>query len=985
MQRTAVVLALVCALTGGCRRPASTTELDAAIERARGVQRDDGPRAALPLLQPALNAARAARSRRHEGLALGHLGTAYKNLADYPRAMRHHQQALAIKRELGDEVEQGKTLNNIGLVEEAQGNCTAALAVYGRSLEIFARLDQPAFAASVLNNQALCFDALGEFDKSMAAYERALALHRASGNETGQSETLGNIGGVHLLLGRYREAIARYDEAYAISSRLDATQSMVLDLINRGAARGAAGALAEARQDLTQARGLARSAGLGREEADATRATARLDELAGQYDAARHQLHEAVALYERAGLARESVDALHALGLLDLATGDLGAAGDRFQQASDAAARLKYFTGRLASLLARSELELRRRHYPGAARHATTAQREAKAAGDLAREGAAALMLGRIHLAAGRAAEAHGTAQAALELARRSSSALAEAEARLQLADALRLLGRPAEAIGELGQAEALEAVADVPDVVWRLAYARGRALEGAGRLDDALVEFLRAVETIERTRHLLAADRTRTGFLDDKREVYTALIRLLLRLGRSADAFDVAERLRAEGYMALLARSAALAHAPGTAIPAELISRLRQLQQSLEDELRQAQTDRRGAALGSYRQAIREAEADWTRAVGALGRSAGTSRPQVPDALTVRRHLGLRDALVQFVVAPDATVAFVLTRHSLNATVLPLAAGDLRTRIELLRALVARQTSNEWEAPASRLDGDLVEPLRRSGWLQGVTRLLVVPHAELNYLPFALLRRSTPEGPRLLVEDYAVSVLPAATAIVQVPRRPRPARTLLALAPARPRLPYARQEVEALGALFPAARREVLLGAEATEAQFKRAVGQYRIVHLATHGFFNRINPLFSGVDLEPASGEDGRLQVYEILGLSLSADLVTLSACDTALGAGELTDLPAGEELVGLTRAFLSAGSRHVLATLWEISDEATASLMEAFYREARRQTAGDALAGVMRAHISRGGPGAHPYYWAPFVLVGSTPGTETTNRGP
>ena len=155
--------------------------------------------------------------------------------------------------------------------------------------------------------------------------------------------------------------------------------------------------------------------------------------------------------------------------------------------------------------------------------------------------------------------------------------------------------------------------------------------------------------------------------------------------------------------------------------------------------------------------------------------------------------------------------------------------------------------------------------------------------------------------------------------------------------------------------------------------------------MHLATHGFFNRINPLFSGVDLEPASGEDGRLQVYEILGLSLSADLVTLSACDTALGAGELTDLPAGEELVGLTRAFLSAGSRHVLATLWEISDEATASLMEAFYRAARRQPSAEALAAVMREQIDRGGRGAHPYYWAPFVLVGSTTRTENINRGP
>ena len=169
------------------RRRAAVTDLDAAIETARAVQRDDGPRAALPLLEQALAEARARRSRRHEGLVLGHLGTAHKNLADYAQAMELQTQALAIKRELGDEIEQAKTLNNIGLVEEARGNCAKALAVYTQSLEIFTRLDQPQFAASVLNNEALCHDALGQFDRSMANYERALALHRTAGNEVGES------------------------------------------------------------------------------------------------------------------------------------------------------------------------------------------------------------------------------------------------------------------------------------------------------------------------------------------------------------------------------------------------------------------------------------------------------------------------------------------------------------------------------------------------------------------------------------------------------------------------------------------------------------------------------------------------------------------------------------------------------------------------------------------------------------------------------
>ncbi len=985
-----LVIALVVALAGlSCQRTETIGDLDEAIEKARAVQRDDGPRAALPMLERLLRESRTRRSRRHEGLVLGHLGTAYKNLADYPRAMSHHEAALAIKRELGDEVEQAKTLNNIGLVEEARGNCPRALEVFGQSLAIFTRHDEPRFAASVLNNEALCYDALGRFDRSMANYEQALGLHRAARNEIGESESLGNIGGVHLLLGRYREAAARYEDSLAISTRLDVPQSMALDLINLGAARIGAGDFNAAAQDLGKARLLAKNAGLPREEADAARGLSRLAEARGRYDDARAALADAQAIYEKTGLAREQIDAAHDLGLLDLSVGDLGSAIVQFTRASDAAARLDYFTGRVANLLALAHLELRRGNLDGARRNATTARDESGSWRDVANVASASTLLARVHLAASRGEAAMASAREGLEAARRTGGTLLEADARHAVGDALRALGRPSEAVAESDAGASLTGVADVPDLVWRLQLGRGRALEALHRLDDALREYLASVETIERTRRLLATDRARSGYLDDKREAYGALLRLLLRLKRPADAFQVAERLRAEGYRELVMRSAALARTPA-AVPADVLERIRHLQRSIEHELRQTPTERRGTALTAYRDELRAAESAWAAAVDALTARAPWARPaastQAPTASAVRQRLAGSDALVQFVVDTDETVAFVLRRHAIHAEILPVSGRTLRTRVELLRGLLARHDSSEWQAPAERLDAELMEPLRRGGWLDGVTRLFLVPHAELNYLPFAVLRRRQPQGAQLLVEDLSLVVLPAATVLVQahVTRAPA-AGALLALAPERPRLPFARREVESLSALFPRERRSLLLGPAATEARFKHDAGRYRIVHLATHGFFNRINPLFSGVDLEADVAEDGRLQVFEILGLSLAVDLVTLSACDTALGAGELTDLPAGEELVGLTRAFLSAGSRHVLATLWEINDEATAPFMEEFYRVARGRPTAEALAQVMRRRLRGGGREAHPYYWAPFVLVGAAPGAETARVGP
>ncbi|MEO6350681.1 MAG: CHAT domain-containing protein, partial [Candidatus Limnocylindrales bacterium] len=308
----------------------------------------------------------------------------------------------------------------------------------------------------------------------------------------------------------------------------------------------------------------------------------------------------------------------------------------------------------------------------------------------------------------------------------------------------------------------------------------------------------------------------------------------------------------------------------------------------------------------------------------------------------------------------------------SLRARTLPTTKDALSARIELLRGLIAQQQGDDWREPAARLGADLLTPLEAAGWLEGIDRLAIVPHAELNYLPFAALIRTHRDGPRLLVDDYALSVLPAASLLVPV-RRSRPAESdLLALAPEPARLPHSVREVEEVAALF-AVRPRLLIGQAASEQSFKSEVGRHRVVHVATHGFYDRFNPLFSGLELGRGGSDDGRLQVFEILGLELRAQLVTLSACETALSTGELSDVPIGEEFVGLTRAFLSAGASSVVASLWDISDGATPDLMRSFYANTRRQPLSDALAIAQRQRAHAEGRQSHPFFWAPFVVVG------------
>jgi CHAT domain-containing protein len=343
----------------------------------------------------------------------------------------------------------------------------------------------------------------------------------------------------------------------------------------------------------------------------------------------------------------------------------------------------------------------------------------------------------------------------------------------------------------------------------------------------------------------------------------------------------------------------------------------------------------------------------------------------KVPSSAAVENRLTAGTALVEYVVGEHDLVIFVLTSNGLKAKTVPVRAAELEAEIETLRDLMLRNNTNEWELPAASLYRTLIAPVKDAGWLGGIKRIYIVPHAILHYLPFAVLPNSKDSRGRFLVDDYVLAYLPAAATLVYADRPNRLSNSVLAMAPSNTRLQYTRRESQTIAELF---HREhmLLLGARATESSFKRLADHYDVIHLATHGFFNKLNPLLSGVMLEPDAQEDGRLEVHEILGLQLNADLVTLSACDTALGSGYFAEVPAGDDLVGLTRAFLSAGSSSVLASLWEVNDRSAGQLMHSFYNQLRDGDKASALAKAQREMRARG-LYRHPYYWGAFTLFG------------
>jgi CHAT domain-containing protein len=337
-------------------------------------------------------------------------------------------------------------------------------------------------------------------------------------------------------------------------------------------------------------------------------------------------------------------------------------------------------------------------------------------------------------------------------------------------------------------------------------------------------------------------------------------------------------------------------------------------------------------------------------------------ARPESP-----RPALDDRTLLLSYFSIRGRVVAFVVRRDGVRATYL----GEMAQieRLSRLLALNMRATPGSvgeramsLEANARHLLGQLygllVAPLEAD--LVGYSDLIVVPHGSLHYLPFHALH----DGSGYLLERFTISYLPGAGLLPHIRPAPPEAKGALVLGYSHGgRLPHALSEARAVAAGLGVSAH---LEEDASLELLRASIGERRVVHLATHGSFRLDSPLFSGLVLA-----DGWLTTLESFNLRLSASLVTLSACDTGRSR-----VGAGDDLQGLMRAMLHAGAASLLLSLWTVEDQAAADLMGQLYTQLTAGTGkAAALRHAQRAMIAAGGPRAHPYFWAPFFLVGDT----------
>jgi CHAT domain-containing protein len=563
---------------------------------------------------------------------------------------------------------------------------------------------------------------------------------------------------------------------------------------------------------------------------------------------------------------------------------------------------------------------------------------------------------------------------------------------------------------------------------------------EGLGRLPEALAYYDRAIAALEERRKLLSRDELKTAMASDKgaQYLYFLAARAALKLSEAEQqagdrgkakthasrAFDYVERGRARALLDLMAGSATLAGASDTESQTMREWRRMIAQLTLWRGLLAKERGRMGVTqpdqqrVAALEQQIEAGEAELRRIEAELDpllyQALSTQAPVI-SAEQVSALLPPSVALLEYGFLGDDLLAWAFNSGRIVQTY--RASVDAKMLTRQIRALHhACKGFTAWEPLAAELSNTLLAPLsetiRASQWL------IIVAYGAAHSLPFHIL----PWDGQPLIRSHAVSYLPSASALQFLEQRQTdlPQRMLAVGNPSsmayRPPdggtptplnpLQAAEKEARIVASLFHEGR--LLVGAEATKPTVVELLNEYPLLHLATHGYLSEEAPLLSALML----ADGASLSVYELMGLRLNADLVVLSACNTAQGK-----TTGGDDVLGLTRGLLAAGARAAVVSLWPVDDISTSLLMVKFYRElrhgspptialqaaqqylrqldsskiqveidqlnadlARSDAERDAIRPVIVPRdllhadvLSSSADYSHPFFWAPFILVG------------
>jgi CHAT domain-containing protein/predicted negative regulator of RcsB-dependent stress response len=810
----------------------------------------------------------------------------------------------------GEDLLAAQLETNVGNIYHRLDQYQEALRCYKRAGEVFSSANDLTSLAVATFNSANILSNLDDFRQARALYEQAYGLHRATGMELAAAQVRYSLGYLHFLKGEYHPAMRVLHEVREESARLEDERMTALCELD----------LSEIYLQMNV------------------------------YDEAASLAERARARFRRLGMRYEAAKALTYQGLTALHRDELAEAEQLLRAARAEFAEEGNAVCLGLNCIYLAELSLRRRE-------PTTAF----ALADQAQE-----YFSRQHLRA-KTLYAQLIAAKALMLGGDQDRAKENCEA---------ILDACGTNAGEKGAGGKLEA----PWLTYQVHELLGDALCQAGDLQEAHRQYRQAIVLVEQVRAGIRVDEFRSAFFKDKLKVYEKMIQVCLEQETpegQAEAFYYLESRKGRTLADMLANELEAAPAAEREDQQALYQQWSQLREELHwyaNKTSQAEANgiRRLSPLDDrMAEEIRRRE----QALVELSRQAQLQDPHFvwlrdSAGLTVaelREALAEDEAVIEYYLDAEELKIFIVDQNSLQVVESAYSREELEALISDLRFQLEKSHSTHSAARQESLLVGAKGCLRELYWALFAPAASLVEGKKLIFIPFDLLHnvpfQALYDGESYLLDRFEIACAPSARLFLLAVRRglngSGESRALIFGIP-DDAAPHIAEEIRAIHQLFPDAH--YFAGADATSNALARHMPASSLVHIACHAVFRQDNPMFSAFKLA-----DAWLNFYDVCSMRTRGALVVLSGCSTGVGG-----VYVGDEMLGLVRGFLYANAASLVVSLWAVNDPATTELMKGFYkllREGRRPRAA-----LREAALRLKQQQPHPYYWAPFVMIGS-----------
>jgi CHAT domain-containing protein len=893
---------------------------------------------ALLLAEGTLLIARKLRRKAEIALALRAKANALFASDDNLGAVEHHDQAIQIYESLQMDKDAAITLNSSIQPLILLGEYDRAFAASQRAREIFTRLGEARRLANLDNNQGNIFHRQDRFAEALASYERAYKALSEHKDWEHVAVTLHNMAMCLINLNDFPRSLDCYQKARELCIRYDLPRLRDQADYNIAYLYYFRGEYSRAIDMLLATRRSCETSG------DAYRLALCYLDLSDIYlelnlsEEAREMAHEGFTRFEKLGMGYEAAKTLANEAMAYGQQGRAVQALERFAKAREMFSREKNLVWPWLLDLYQGLLLFHEGRYFEARR-----------------------------LCAGAAEFFDGTPLVGKALL-----------ARLLLARiALQVTDLPA-AEAETNAAVAKLSPAQAPVLVYQTHLLLGQIAGNQGNRAEAYAAYQEARKALETLRTRLQSEELKIAFVKNRMQVYEAMVELYLDPANEEisvdEAFSCIEAAKSRSMIEMIFQSGQ-SLPMGEAGQSEFVRKIRDLREELNwyyhrIELEQLRPEERSQErLKTLQQEAQSHENELLRALRELPaherENATLEAPADFSIAKLQATLPDDAVLVEYYSAGDRLLAAVVSSDGIE--IVPVSVVSRVTNLlHLLRfqfskfrmgaAYMGRFAQPLLRATLGHLGGlysELIEPIRTR--LTG-KHVVFVPHGPLHFLPFHALRN----GEEYLCDTHTISYAPSATVFGLCQQKQlSDRRNSLVLGIPDERAPLILSEVQSVAALLP--QTELFVGTAATAKVLRERGPETGMVHVATHGIYRQDNPMFSGIKMG-----DGYLNLYDLYQMRIGARLVTLSGCAT--GMNFVAD---GDELLGLQRGLFCAGASSLLLSLWDVHDRSTAELMQEFYKG---YIGSGNMAGSLQLAMRKvREQNAHPYFWAPFVMIG------------